>query len=145
MQQDPFARACDGIENPGRYVDRRQGIVVHTDGRRAIHHRRFSRELWSAVPHEDEETARGRTVLQGEGEDLVDQLPEDELRGHALDQPEDRRKIRRLVHGCVASARAMPHVRAPAEPITGRPQSVLGPRSPARPARAWDVATGPWV
>src|SRR5262249_21268851 len=120
-----------------RHVDWRHGVVVHTDGRRAMHHRRFSRELRRAVAHEDEESAYGRSVLQGEGEDLVDQLPENELPGHALDQPEGRRKTRRLAHGCVASARAMPHVRAPAEPITGRPERVLERRPPARSARAW--------
>src|SRR5262245_43402942 len=97
-----------------------------------MHHRRFSRELRRAVAHEDEESAYGRSVLQGEGEDLVDQLPENELPGHALDQPKGRRKTRRLAHGCVASARAMPHVRAPAEPITGRPERVLERRPPAR-------------
>src|SRR5262245_56745660 len=107
-----------------------------------MHHRRFSRELRRAVAHEDEESAYGRSVLQGEGEDLVDQLPENELPGHALDQPKGRRKTRRLAHGCVASARAMPHVRAPAEPITGRPERVLERRPPARSARAWGGGRG---
>ena len=66
MQEHPFASACDGIEDAGRYVNRRHGIIVHADGRRAMHHRRFARDVRRAIPHEDEQTTRGPAVLEGQ-------------------------------------------------------------------------------
>jgi hypothetical protein len=128
MQEHPFASACDGIEDPGRYVNRCHGIIVHADGHRAMHHRRFARDVQRAIPHEDEQTTHGPAVLEGEHQDPVDEARENDLPGHALDHPNDRRKIRRLVHQCAACAGGMPHLRAPAEPTTGRAAPVLDVR-----------------
>src|SRR5262245_24142279 len=99
-----------------------------------MHHRRFGRDVRRAIPHEDEETTHGPAVLEAEHQDPVDEAREDDLPGHALDHPNDRRKIRRLVHRCAACTGGMPHLRAPAEPTTGRAAPVLD-RPPAHPAR----------
>jgi len=94
VQQHPVASACQDIQNCGRCFDRRHRIVVQAHSRAAVHHGRLRGDLRRAIPQQDEQTPRGRGVLESERQSPVDQRPEHDLPGHALHHSNAGRKIR---------------------------------------------------